>query len=287
MLNKHQKLLLFFIVAGMAIFPNFILAAKPIISAGPDQTVYENHSILLQGSALDTYSLNYSWSCTGGRLSDSDILTPVFTAPSVKQNINFTCTLTATNRYSESSSSSVNILVREYALPFVDIKANGYEGAINLSPNGFVILTWDSNNATSCYADDDWSGDKPISLGFERIMNIASAHQYKYTLTCTNPGGSTSDSVIVNVEDPNAPGVTIYANNSRISINVYPHSSIVLNWSSRNADACYASGGWYGDKPTNGVEAIEDITSSKTLIITCTGRNNSMASDQVKVNIIR
>lgn len=287
MLNKYQKLLLFFIFLGVVIIsPNFILAQKPVASAGPDQAVYENHSILLQGSAVDAtpeHLLNYSWSCTGGNLSDSNMLQPVFRAPSVTQNTSFVCTLTAYNNYSENSSSFVNILVREYALPNVDLKANGYNDLINLTKYGFVVLTWDSANATSCHASDDWSGSKPIIMGFERRMNISSSR--KYTLTCTGPGGSMSDTMIVNVKDPDAPGVDIWANDSRIFGSVLYGSSVTLYWTSDNTNSCYASGDWYGTKSIVGVEKIENITSSKIYTITCFGKNNLISSAQVKVNI--
>ncbi len=282
----RQKLFLSLLILGMLISPNFIFAAKLTVSAGPDQSVYGNQSIILQGS-IEGNSSNYYWNCTDGSLSDSDVLQPVFTAPRVNQNTKVTCALDVYSQSSGKVSSSVNILVRKYGLlPTIDLKANGYNGTINLAPNGFVILTWDIVNAISCYASGNWSGDKPLTLGFERKMNLGSGQQYEYTLTCSNSGGSISDSVIVNVRDPNAPEANIYANNSRLSINIYPKTPVTLYWSSTNATACYAAGDWSGQKTISGVEKIRDITSSKTFKITCVGKNNSTASDQVRVNVI-
>jgi len=284
MLNKYSKsLFLSFFVFGTLFVPFFILAQGLFVDAGQDQTVYENQSIILNGSIYGNKTgeqLNYYWSCTGGSLTDSNTLQPILKAPNVNENTKIKCTLSVRNN-SKDYSDSVNILIRKYRLPLVDLKANGYDGPINLQKGGFVTLTWEVSNAISCYANDNWSGSKAFS-GFEKKVNID--YSQKFTLTCSNPGGSVSDTIEINIPNPDAPGVGIWANNSRISVSPYYKNPISLKWTSDKADACYASGDWYGTKETNGVETISNITSlPKTFVITCLGKNNLRTSTQVTV----
>ncbi|MDD5098110.1 MAG: PKD domain-containing protein [Candidatus Pacebacteria bacterium] len=88
--------------------------SAPIVSAGSNRDINESQTIVLNGSATDPQSLamTYSWTCSGGSLSSSTILTPTYTGPSVASDTTHTCTLTATNTGGISASSSVNILVR-------------------------------------------------------------------------------------------------------------------------------------------------------------------------------
>jgi hypothetical protein len=80
-----------------------------------------------------------------------------------------------------------------------DIKANGSDRPITIPYNTAATLSWTSSNATACTASGDWSGSKPTS-GSESTGNLTSSKTY--TLTCTAPGGSASDSVTVNVPSP-------------------------------------------------------------------------------------
>jgi len=57
-------------------------------------------------------SLVYSWSCTGGSLSSETVLNPIFTAPTVVRETNYTCTLSVTNRDDDSVSKSIKVVVR-------------------------------------------------------------------------------------------------------------------------------------------------------------------------------
>jgi hypothetical protein len=84
-------------------------------------------------------------------------------------------------------------------LPKVDLKVNNSDGPIQISYNDSIILSWTSTNASSCQASGDWSGQKSLS-GSESIKNLTSSKTFN--LTCIGPGGSTTDSVIVNVSLP-------------------------------------------------------------------------------------
>ena len=78
----------------------------------------------------------------------------------------------------------------------MDIKANGYDGPITISYNDSAELTWTSENADFCTASGAWSGSKPTS-GSESTGNLI--YSKTYTITCSGPGGSDSDSVAINI----------------------------------------------------------------------------------------
>lgn len=80
--------------------------------------------------------------------------------------------------------------------PSVNLKANGSDGPITISYNSPVTLTWIASNVDYCQASGDWSGNKGLS-GSESIGNLTSSKTY--TLSCSGPRGSASDSVTVNV----------------------------------------------------------------------------------------
>ena len=111
--------------------------------------------------------------------------------------------------------------------PTADIKANGSDGPITIVYNSSATLSWSSTNATACTASNGWSGAKATS-GSESTGNLTSSKTY--TLTCTGPGGSASDSVTVNVSVP-PPG------NFSLSSGSVTCNSVPLSWtSSSNAD---------------------------------------------------
>jgi len=75
-----------------------------------------------------------------------------------------------------------------------------------------------------------------------------------------------------------------------ISVNpttVASGGSTTLSWSSTNATSCTASGAWNGNKSTSGSVAKNNITTSKTYTIICTGAGGSSApvSATVTVNV--
>jgi hypothetical protein len=91
----------------------------------------------------------------------------------------------------------------------VDLKANNSDGPVTVAykdRNSFN-LSWTSQNADSCTASGDWSGSKSTS-GSETIQ-LSQVKTYTFTLTCKNntSGNSSSDSVQVTLQAPNAPQV--------------------------------------------------------------------------------
>ncbi len=84
----------------------------------------------------------------------------------------------------------------------VDLKANGSDSNVRISPNQPLVLSWSSNNVSSCSAESnpyvsDWSGSKPSS-GSQTIYNL-SVGTYTFTLRCVGFNQTVSDSVVVEV----------------------------------------------------------------------------------------
>lgn len=79
----------------------------------------------------------------------------------------------------------------------VDLRANGSNGPIYIPYESLATLSWNSENADYCYASNAWSGSKGTS-GSESTGTLTSSRTY--TLTCSGPGGSASDSVTINIE---------------------------------------------------------------------------------------
>ncbi len=71
-------------------------------------------------------------------------------------------------------------------------------------PSGSAsTLTWTSTNATACTASGDWSGSKALA-GSESTGNLTASKTY--SITCTGPGGTATDSAVVSVTTtPNPP----------------------------------------------------------------------------------
>ena len=76
--------------------------------------------------------------------------------------------------------------------PTVNLVAN----PTSVQPGGSSTLSWSSSNASSCAASGAWSGSEPLN-GSSTTGALSSTSTY--TLTCTGPGGNTSQSVTVAV----------------------------------------------------------------------------------------
>lgn len=96
--------------------------------------------------------------------------------------------------------------------------------------------------------------------------------------TSNNSGGGSSS---YNYQPPS---VDIKVGMSNGPVTVAYNSSIYLNWSASNVNACYAGDGWTGYKADFGSEKIENLNASKKYTITCSGQLGSV-SDSVIVNV--
>ncbi len=116
--------------------------------------------------------------------------------------------------------------------PTVDFRVNGGDGPISTQAPGSFTLGWTSTNAAACTSTGSWSGSQPTQ-GSQAFSGI-SGGSYTYTLTCSNPAGSASDSVSVTVIAP--PTVSVSAPSSLTA-----PASFTASWTSTNASTCTGS----------------------------------------------
>lgn len=111
------------------------------------------------------------------------------------------------------ATNACTITVAPPPAPTADIKANGSDGPITIPYNGSVNITWCGSdasacaNATSCTTNNGWTGTSGSQ------SNIQTS-PFTYVLSCLGPGGSTSNSVTVNVSSPtpnNPSNITVTA----------------------------------------------------------------------------
>ena len=125
-----------------------------------------------------------------------------------------------------------------------------------ISAGGFSALTWTStNNPTSCNASDSWSGVKTAN-GAESTGRVSNPGSYKYTISCTNSGGTGNISVTLTVGPANVPPPVAKAGSGTATsaqvavycggrVPCYGTSGVASHNSSGN---CW---GWLGDRVIN------------------------------------
>ncbi|MDP2671222.1 MAG: hypothetical protein Q8P13_02045 [bacterium] len=162
--------------------------------------------------------------------------------------------------------------------PSVDIKANNSDSSITIPYNSSVTIKWTSSGSpTSCsVSPTGWTGTSG-----QQSQTLTSARTYK--ATCSNSGGSDSDSVTVNVSAPGAPSVNIKANGSDGPIKITKGKTVTISWTSgANTTSCtIAPFGWTG---LSGSKSSGALSKSTTFKASCTGPGGS-GSDSVVVNV--
>lgn len=117
-----------------------------------------------------------------------------------------------------------------------------------------TVLSWTSNNADNCAAISDpagfWNGNK--SLNGSETLNLPRG-VYNFTLSCSGPGGTTMDTMTVQVIQ--IPKCTFWADPSSI---ILPQKSS-LKWTCQYADSCEINQG-VGQVCDNQTECSNDNT---------------------------
>jgi len=166
--------------------------------------------------------------------------------------------------------------------PTVDLKAEGSDGPITLPYGSSVTLSWTSTNATECEASGDWLGQKSLS-GTEIIENLTSSKIF--ILSCSGPGGTATDSVSVNINNPPQA-------NAGPDKEVLEGGEIILEGSGSDPDGDEITFSWSCDggslsnsnvaQPTFFAPAVpQDTTYNCTL--TVTDSHGAQASDTMSV----
>jgi hypothetical protein len=216
---KKKLILRFLLVSGLLmglvgsfLLPNFVLA-----ESCPSKTTARETTVTLVGELTDliggkTTSVWFQYGRTksyGQKTSEESLAQPGFYCitvsdllPSTTYHYRTVARNSAGTRYGEDKYFTTT----SGSKPVVDIEANGSDGPIRISYNSSASLTWNSSDADSCYASGAWSGNKALS-GSQSTGRLTSSRTY--TLTCTNPEGSVSDSVRVNVDTDVSPGLAI------------------------------------------------------------------------------
>ena len=84
-------------------------------------------------------------------------------------------------------------------VPSASIKANGSDGPVPLNFNESATISWASSNVDSCLVSPTgWTG----TSGSQSTGNLTAGGAKTYSVSCSGPLGSVSDSVVVDVSEP-------------------------------------------------------------------------------------
>jgi hypothetical protein len=114
-------------------------------------------------------------------------------------------------------------------------------------------------------------GNGNATIVLTPLPTDAGLHEFRvYALDNGSPALATTATIRVNVKIPK-PTVTLSATPNTVP----KHGSSTLSWSSTNATACNAAGGWTGSKPLSGSSTLNNLIVSRTYALTCTGSGGS------------
>ena len=236
--------------------PSLTLSASP-------QTINEGESTTLSWSTIsaDTCTASGDWS--GSRGTSGSVSTGALSADS---EFSLTCT-------GPGGSVTETVDVTVNATPTLTFSAS----PSTVNEGGSSTLIWSANNVTSCQATGDWSGSRSTS-GSESTGALTATSDY--TLSCSGPGGSVSETVTVNVTSTPEPTLSFIASPASIVTG----ESATLDWSTTNATSCTASGGWSGSRGTSGSTSTGALSATTSFTLSCTGQGGSV-SDTVTVTV--
>jgi hypothetical protein len=218
-----------------------------------------------QSSTINWSTTNASTCSQSGAWSGS---APTSGSLTVEPNPgSYTYTLTCTGPDGTATASATLTVI-----PLPEITLTFSPTSIPVGTAG--TIRWTSLNTTACVASNSWSGTVPTN-GSQGIGPYPDAGLYEFELTCSGPGGTTS----------NTQGIQVFiAPTASISVSpkaVVSGAPISLIWSSTNANACQASGAW-GSFPisTSGNESgTAAAPGTYAYGITCTGPYGGSATD--------
>ena len=268
-------------------------ATVTAFSATPSQ-------VALNGSYSLTWSTANATSCVASGGSGGDGWNGSMAVSSSGFNIGpisvagtYTYTITCSGPGGASPPASVSVSVATATPPASIV-------AFTASPNTVqagqtVSLSWSTANATSCTAgngsgSDGWNGTLATSSSGTNIGPLGTAGSFIYSLSCTGPGGTSSQaSTTVTVTPaPTPPAITTLAASPN---HIITGESTVLSWSTVGTTGCVASGGtgsdgWAGPIATTSAgTTVGPIGQAGTYSysISCTGPGGPAATATVSV----
>ncbi len=183
----------------------------------------------------------------------------------------------------DTSGAKKEFTTSSLPLPKADIKANGKDSAV-FTPGKPVTLSWISEYALSCSAEDGWSGAKSTSGSQTFVPTSAND---KFTIACRRGDKIGRDSVSsetpareINIFNGGSGGVGtggggggtggggggLRISQFNASEPLNPGDKITLNWSVQNATSCEVDNG-IGQIPTVGsvqVTFLREVTFNMT-----------------------
>lgn len=191
-----------------------------------------------------------------------------------------TWSITASGGYVDLRA--VTTTYRTTPAPTVDLKVNNSNGPLNLNAPGSYTLSWSSTNAASCTASGSWSGSQ--STAGSQAINTVPAGVYTYSISCSNPAGTATDSVTVNVYG--LPTIDVKVNNQNGPLTFTEPASYTVTWSSTNASSCQAEGNLTGPIGVSGSSPFSGVLQGDyTYTVRCTSPTGSQVVDTVQVRV--
>ena len=181
---------------------------------------------------------------------------------------NTTYTITCANKNGTQVTTTTKIKVKPPAGPKPSIQFSGSPTSVVYQ--GTTTLKWSATYTNSCSATGGWSGSRTTS-GQITLSNLLS--KTTYSLTCIGTGGTTTQSITINVSSPLLPIVSINATPASINYG----DTTTLTWTSTYANSCIASSGWTGNQPLSGSFVTPSLSSPTLYSLTCTGPSGSTA----------
>lgn len=163
----------------------------------PAITLSANPSTIALGDTSTlTWSVTNASSCSLNQGIGS--VNPVSGNRIVSPSVTTTYTMSCSGPGGSANRSRTVTVTTGTPPPTPDLMINGSDGPLAVSGGDNLNLTWPSvANATSCTGSGaNWSGIKAVAGGND---NISASISDTYRLTCTGPGGSGSDDVVVTI----------------------------------------------------------------------------------------